>query len=95
VSLTTARPKIAVGARQVFAPRYAAWMLWSVQWAAGPTGYRVMVCNKCRIVRKFYAESLAGESIQEVRQQARDKAIELALKHRVSLDNIIEDREPV
>jgi hypothetical protein len=70
-------------------------MLWSVQWAAGPTGYRVTVCNKCRIVRKFYAESLAGESIEEVRQQARDKAIELALKHRVPLANIIEDREPV
>jgi hypothetical protein len=66
-------------------------MLWSVQWAAGPTGYRVMVCNKCRIVRKFYAESLAGDSIDDVRQQARDKAIELALKHRVPLANIIED----
>jgi len=70
-------------------------MLWSVQWAAGPTGYRVLVSNKCRIVRKFYAESLAGESIDDVRQQARDKAVKLALKHRVPLTNIIEDREPL
>jgi len=70
-------------------------MLWSVQWAAGPTGYRVMVCNKCRIMRKFYAESLSGESIEEVRQQAREKAVELPLKHRVPLTNIVEDRKPI
>jgi len=80
VPLAAAHPKIAEGARRVFAPQYAAGMLWSVQWAAGPTGYRVLVCNRCRIVRKFYAESLSGESIEQVRQQARDKAVELSLR---------------
>lgn len=65
-------------------------LLWQVNWEAVPTGYRVLVCNHSRIVLRFDAESLFGESIDDVRQNARAKAIELALKHRVPLPNIAE-----
>jgi hypothetical protein len=65
-------------------------MNWTVLWAAGPTGYRVLVRNRCRIVEKSAAECLSGDTIDDVREQARTKAVELALEHRIPLDQVSE-----
>lgn len=67
--------------------------LWSISWSAGPTGYRVLVCNRCRIAHKFYAETLSAESSAEVRMQAAAKAVELALEYRVPLECVREERD--
>ena len=34
---------------------------WSVRWFADAAGFQVCVCNRCRIVVNFRAESLSGE----------------------------------
>jgi hypothetical protein len=81
-------------------PRFLLWTyvqdmpdLWSISWSAGPTGYRVLVCNRCRIAHKFFAETLSGESPAEVRMQAAAKAVELALEYRVPLECVREERK--
>ena len=68
---------------------------WSVEWSADAAGYHVLVCNRCRIVRKFSAACLEGESLADVRMQAAARAVELALEYRVPPAEVREVREPI
>ncbi len=68
-------------------------VLWSVRWFADAAGFQVCVCNRCRVVVNFQAESLSGEQLADIRQQAAAKAVELALERRVPLDCVAESSE--
>lgn len=59
-------------------------------WYADDAGYQVIVSQRARIVRNYRVESLAGESLESVRQRAREKAVELALQFRVPLTAVAE-----
>lgn len=51
------------------------------------------MCNRCRVVNVFEAESLAAESDVEIRQRAVARAVELSLEYRVPLDCVVQMRQ--
>jgi hypothetical protein len=61
----------------------------TVWWYSDESSYVVLVRHGARIVTRFRAEALA-ESHAEMREHARDKAIELALKFKIDLRNVAE-----
>jgi len=61
----------------------------TVWWYSDESSYVVFVRHGARIVTRFRAEAMA-ESPAEMREHARDKAIELALKFKIELRNVVE-----
>jgi hypothetical protein len=64
--------------------------LWTVTYFADDLGCQVMRNNRCRVVGNLEWEGEHPGSRQLLLQEAREKAVEIALEHRIPLTDVYE-----
>jgi hypothetical protein len=64
--------------------------VWTVTWYVDDLGYQVLLMNRCRVAGRLEGEGLDGGSRGLLRQEALERAVELALERRVPLTEVHE-----
>lgn len=64
--------------------------VWSVTWYVDDLGYQVILMNRCRVTKRLESEGLHPDSREQLRQEALERAVEMALEHRVPLVEVHE-----
>lgn len=64
--------------------------LWTVSFWVDDLGCQVMLCNRCRVVMRLEWDGEYPDRREVQLQEARERAVELALEYRVPLTEVSE-----